>query len=219
MKKSTHTDQIVLIRTLTWFCAACPLTQDIWRTPTDRHQVKQTTISATCQFILGHTMRKGIYGQSGKRRPWSDCAFAQSDPGFRCPLTHSLETKLTSGRQEVFWNSSVELVQCVSLFGSTYFVHVWQYILVFYRLQALLPFQPVRQKVPYSSAMRKGVVCACSNCKRSWCWIRRKLLLRTFENINTFYRSQWSCKRTAKTQIRVRMRSMIWPFAYYEILR
>ena len=26
------------------------------------------------------------------KRPWSDCAFAQSDQGLRCPLTESLDT-------------------------------------------------------------------------------------------------------------------------------
>ena len=39
------------------------------------------------------TPEKGPYATCGQRRPGSDCAFAQSDPGLRCPLTESTDTE------------------------------------------------------------------------------------------------------------------------------
>ena len=48
------------------------------------------TILYFSHFI--HKLTGGIYvrGMYGQRRPWSDCAFAQSDQGLCCPFTESL---------------------------------------------------------------------------------------------------------------------------------
>ena len=40
--------------------------------------------------LLGENVSLDMGGQ---RRPWSDCASAQSDQGLRCPQTESLATK------------------------------------------------------------------------------------------------------------------------------
>ena len=43
-------------------------------------------------------------GICGQRRPWSACAFAQSDQGLHCPLTESLDTiECMNGEQRPGW--------------------------------------------------------------------------------------------------------------------
>ena len=44
------------------------------------------------EYHLGWAMRKLVSGVCGQRRPRSACASAQSDQGFNCPLTESLDT-------------------------------------------------------------------------------------------------------------------------------
>ena len=53
--------------------------------------------AAPCEKVYS-----SMYGQ---RRPWSDCASAQSDQGLRCPLTESLyTTECMNGEQSPGWH-------------------------------------------------------------------------------------------------------------------
>ena len=51
----------------------------------------ETDQTALCYF-LDRAMRKRVFGHMRTARPGSECAYAQSDRGLRCPLIECLET-------------------------------------------------------------------------------------------------------------------------------
>ena len=79
--------------------------------------------NAYCLLVVlntGRVIENMFSGICGQRRPWSDCASAQSDQSRRCPLTESLD----ANRMYMYeWRAKDRMILC-GCTGWSEFVHL-----------------------------------------------------------------------------------------------